>query len=55
MVKENLGATVDKTVLKWIQEYRKKTYPGLSFSAVVELLLREAMRQHQQQDLSIVH
>lgn len=43
MVKDALHVTIERKVLKRIEDYQKIRYPGLSKSAVVEILLREAL------------
>lgn len=43
MGKGQMTVTVDKEVLQNIWEYKKRNYPGLSKSAMIELFLRYAL------------
>lgn len=42
-MKEQVSWTIEEAVLKKLNEYRRKQYPGLSESAVAEILLRQAL------------
>lgn len=53
MTKEQLTVTIDEELLSSIWNYKKKDYPYLSKSAMIETLLSEAMNAHKR-DLSIV-
>jgi len=43
MVKDHLNATIERDVLERIWGYKRRYYPGLSKSAMIELLLRDAI------------
>lgn len=42
-MKAKTSWSIDKEVLELLKEYKEKKYPGLSTSAVVEILLREGL------------
>ena len=48
MVKEQLTVTIDKELLSRIWSYKKKSYPYLSKSAMIEILLAEAMSRRKE-------
>jgi len=56
MVKTQTNWTIDSEIVKEIGNYRKRLYPGLSKSAVVELLLRDILAQKREmsKEMSIV-
>lgn len=41
--KRKISWTIDEEVMKKLNEYRRKLYPGLSESAVAEILLRQVL------------
>ena len=43
MVKAGLSCSIETDILNQVADYNKNTYPGLSQSAVVEILLRDAL------------
>lgn len=43
MVKEQISVTLDRDLLKRLDGYKKINYPGVSRSAVVEMLLRKQL------------
>ncbi len=43
MVKDHLNVTVEREVLGDIWGYKERNYPGLSNSAMIEILLRDAV------------
>lgn len=53
MTKEQLTVTIDRELLSSIWSYKKKNYPYLSKSAMIEILLSETMNTHTR-DLSVV-
>jgi len=53
MVKKQLTVTIEEELLSSIWSYKKKNYPYLSKSAMIETLLSEAMNVHKR-DLSVV-
>lgn len=53
MVKQQLTVTIDKELVSSILLYKKRNYPYLSKSAMIETLLTEAMSSHKS-DLSVV-
>lgn len=53
MTKEQLTVTIEKDLLSSIWSYKKRNYPYLSKSAMIEILLAEAMREWRK-DLSVV-
>lgn len=48
MVKEQLTVTIDKGLLSSIWSYKKKSYPYLSKSAMIEILLADAMSRREE-------
>lgn len=53
MTKKQLTVTIDRELLSSILSYKKKNYPYLSKSAMIETLLSETMSTHER-DLSVV-
>lgn len=53
MTKEQLTVTIDRELLSSIWSYKKRNYPYLSKSAMIETLLSETMNTHER-DLSVV-
>ena len=53
MVKDHLNVTVEREVLSSIWRYKKETYPHLSKSAMIEILLTEVMKSRVR-DLSVI-
>jgi len=53
MTKEQLTVTIDRELLSSIWSYKKKNYPYLSKSAMIETLLSENMGAHKR-DMSVV-
>jgi len=43
MAKERLSLSIDEDVVSQVAAYNQTSYPGLSQSAVVEILLRDAL------------
>lgn len=43
MVRRQVSHTIDEKVLKKVEDYKEKHYPGLSRSDVIEILLRQAL------------
>ena len=52
MVKKQLTVTIEEDLLLNIWRYKKETYPYLSKSAMIEILLTEVMKSRER-DLSI--
>lgn len=45
MVKDQVTVTIDRDLLKRVEQVRKEAYPGASRSLVIELLLRSALTE----------
>lgn len=46
MVKRQVSHTIDTKLLKMVENFKEKNYPTLARSAVIEILLREALLGH---------
>jgi metal-responsive CopG/Arc/MetJ family transcriptional regulator len=57
MVKDQISVTLEREIRKKVDAFGHSKYPGLSRSAVIEILLREALSAQPiaASDLSVAH
>jgi len=53
MVKSTVSHTIEREILKEVEEIWRKDYPGASRSYVIEVLLRDAIKSRKLKDVSI--